>query len=95
MCFSPVVLKITTMGAGDRVTLRLDGRLVGPWADEFRKALDACGAAAITVDLSNTTFADGRGRRALADARARGARFITAGPLMEALVGQEENRHGD
>jgi anti-anti-sigma regulatory factor len=89
------VLKITTISDGDRITLRLDGRLVGPWVEEFRKAVEACGDAAVTVDLSNTTFADGRGRQALADARARGARFVTAGPLMEALVGQQENRHGD
>jgi anti-anti-sigma regulatory factor len=81
------VLKITITSEGDQVTLRLDGRLVGPWVDEFQKTVDACGDALITVDLSNTTFADGRGRQALADARARGARFITAGPLMEALVG--------
>jgi anti-anti-sigma regulatory factor len=81
------VLKITITSAGDLVTLRLDGRLVGPWVDEFRKAFNACGGAAVTVDLSNTTFADGYGRQALAEARARGARFITAGPLMEALVG--------
>ena len=81
------MLKITTVRDGDRITLRLDGRLVGPWVEEFRKAVDACGGAAITVDLSNTTFADGRGRQVLADVRARGARFITAGPLMEALVG--------
>jgi anti-anti-sigma regulatory factor len=81
------VLKITVTRAGGRITLRLEGRLVGPWVEEFRKALDACGNTAITVDLSNTTFADGRGRQALADARSRGARFITAGPLMEALVG--------
>lgn len=89
------MLKITTISDGDRITLRLDGRLVGPWVEEFRKAVEACGDAAVTVDLSNTTFADGRGRQALADARARGARFVTAGPLMEALVGQQENRHGD
>ena len=81
------MLKITRTSAGGRITLRLDGRLVGPWVEEFRKALDACGDAAITVDLSDTTFADGRGREAVADARARGARIITAGPLMEALVG--------
>jgi anti-anti-sigma regulatory factor len=81
------VLKITTTRAGDKITLRLDGRLVGPWVEEFRKALAACGDAAVTVDLSNTTFADTCGRNALAEARARGVRFITAGPLMEALVG--------
>ena len=80
------MLKITNAGCGDAVTLRLDGRLVGPWVDEFRKAVVACGSATLTVDLSNTTFADASGRQALADARAHGARFITAGPLMEALV---------
>jgi anti-anti-sigma regulatory factor len=80
------VLKITIAGGGNEITLRLDGRLVGPWVEEFRKALISCGSAAITVDLRDTTFADGCGRQALADARALGAHFITAGPLMEALV---------
>jgi len=57
---------------------------------EFLRVLHECGAAAITVDLSDTTYADTNGRDALAEARARGAHFITAGPLMEALV-----EHGD
>jgi anti-anti-sigma regulatory factor len=84
------VLKITISNASDRLTLRLDGSLAGPWVDEFRKALGACEGAPITVDLSHTTFADGHGRQVLAEAKARGVRFITAGPLMEALV-----EHGD
>jgi anti-anti-sigma regulatory factor len=89
------VLKITTTHAGTRATLRLEGRLVGPWVDEFRKALDECRDATVTVDLSNTTFVDGYGRRVLADARAHGAHVVTAGPLMEALVAQEEHGHGN
>ena len=81
------MLKITTTTKGDRVTLRLDGRLIGPWVEEFRKALASCGSTDVTVDLSNTIFADGRGREALAEAKAHGVHFVTAGPLMEAFVG--------
>ncbi|HTP87949.1 MAG TPA: hypothetical protein VMJ34_13435 [Bryobacteraceae bacterium] len=81
------MLKITTSSSGGRTTLRLDGKLVGPWVEEFRKALGSCQATEITVDLSNTIFADECGRRALAEAKAHGVRFVTAGPLMEAFVG--------
>ena len=84
------MLRITTIRTGEGITIRLEGRLVGPWVDEFVRVLLECGKATITVDLSDTTFADGRGRQVLAEARARGAHFITAGPLMEALV-----EHGD
>ena len=87
------MLKITTTNSGGKTTLRLDGRLVGPWVDEFRKALGCCHATDITVDLSNTTFADGCGRQALKDARDHGAHFVTAGPLMSALVEEKRNGH--
>jgi len=80
------VLKITTIRTGEGTTIRLEGRLVGPWVYEFLRVLHECGKATITVDLSDTTFADERGREALAEARARGAHFKTAGPLMEAWV---------
>ena len=84
------MLRITTIRTGEGLTIRLEGRLAGPWVDEFLRVLHECGKATLTIDLSDTTFADERGRQALAGARARGAHFKTAGPLMEALV-----EHGD
>jgi len=67
-------------------TLRLEGRLVGPWVAEFNKAVVGCGKRALTVDLTGTTWVDAAGRRALAGARDRGARLMTGGALMAALV---------
>lgn len=82
------VLKITTIENSEGVTLRLEGRLVGPWVAEFNKAVGACGKRALTVDLTDTTYVDAAGRKALAGARDRGAHLITAGALMAALVAQ-------
>ena len=85
------MLRITTAQTGEGFTIRLEGRLAGPWVYEFLRVLHECGKALITVDLSDTTFADISGRDALAEAAARGVRFLTADPLMEALVRGSEH----
>ena len=88
MCLLCSVLKITVIESSEGAVLRLEGRLVGPWVAEFNKAVAACGNRPLSVDLTDTTYVDAAGRRALASARDRGARLITAGALMAALVAQ-------
>ena len=45
-------------------TLRLEGRLVGPWVDELRRACleqDAAFRRPLTIDLRDVTFIDSAG----------------------------------
>jgi hypothetical protein len=62
---------------GDRIIVRLAGRLVGSCAEDLRDA--ALPGAALEVDLSDLTFADLDGQRSLASLRRMGARFRAEG----------------
>jgi len=49
---------------GDRITVKLAGRLVGSCAEDLRRA--TFHAAALEIDLRDLTFADRDGQRSLA-----------------------------
>jgi ABC-type transporter Mla MlaB component len=58
------MLRITRMSGDDSVdTLKLEGKLQGPWVEEAHEAyaLSAARAARTCLDLSGLTFADGEG----------------------------------
>jgi hypothetical protein len=56
------VLRITELKAGDHRSLRVEGRLAGPWVDELRLACERHRARALdlrglqTVDLEGLTL---------------------------------------
>ena len=62
---------------GQRITLKLNGRLVGSCAENFR-FLTSPGTA-LDVDLGGLTFVDGAGERMLVRLRDIGATFHGAG----------------
>ena len=55
------------------VTLHIEGQIVGPWVDEFRKTIDQLlnQGRLLTVDLTEATFADRNGVALLLDLRQR------------------------
>lgn len=56
-------------------TIRLEGRLVGPWVEELARLyreLLADGQAAAALDLRDVLFVDGAGLRLLSELRTRG-----------------------
>ena len=60
------MLRITheTDASTVEATLRLEGRIVGPWVEELRRACLEQGAAArrpLTIDLRDVTFIDPAG----------------------------------
>jgi anti-anti-sigma factor len=77
------ILEVTTQDSGGQVTVSLTGELdlssVGKVHDELRR-VEAEGPALLVLDLSNLTFLDSTGLRAVvtADERARenGRRFV-------------------
>ena len=80
------MLKISlTEMANSTTTLRLEGRLVGPWVGELRHVCEplVSDATQLAVDLTEVTFADENGVSLLAGLRARGARLLNAMPFVE------------
>jgi len=79
------MLRITTT-IGDRILLKLEGRLVGPWVDELRNTVWRTNGEALDIDVEDLTFADDDGERALAWLHRMGARFQGKGPYSEYLL---------
>jgi hypothetical protein len=63
---------------GDGPTLSLEGRVIGPWVDELRRACEGVLAtgAALTVDLAEVTFVERDGVRLLKDLAASGVAIL-------------------
>ena len=72
----PVMLRITPVAGPDPApTLKLEGKLVGPWTDTLREA--CASAESLRLDLSAVNFVDANGLRLLrnfAEAVAGGGR---------------------
>jgi hypothetical protein len=87
----------------------LEGKLVGPWVTELEKcwsgALAANPSRTLLVDLADISFIDAEGRALLARMRRKGARLLSTGVLINAIVaeidaqehknGQNRNRNED
>ena len=80
------MLRITATGA-EKLLVKLEGRLVGPWVDELRKTVWQSNAwtRPLEIDVEDLTFADGEGETALLWLHRMGARFHGKGPFSEYL----------
>lgn len=80
------MLRITAI-ANAKVVLKLEGRLAGPWVGELRKAvLQIAGRCKpLEIDVSDLTFADEKGEKALRWLHRMGARFQGRGLFAESL----------
>jgi ABC-type transporter Mla MlaB component len=71
------VLRITREGDSDSPTLRLEGRIVGPWVEVLRKAWNESVVPlerrTVAIDLGEVSFADRDGRALLLELQANGA----------------------
>ena len=73
------MMRITRMVGNDSVdTLKLEGKLQGPWVDEARDAyaLSAAQASRTCLDLAGLIFADGDGAALLRELIRSGARIV-------------------
>ena len=86
------MLRITVQDSPEALTLRVEGKLVGQWAKELEQSskdvAPVRGHRALIVDLTETLFIDGEGRRILAKMFRDGAFFRTAGPLTDSIVAE-------
>jgi anti-anti-sigma regulatory factor len=91
------MLKLTKDEAADVVTLRLDGRVAGPWVSEFEKVWRSLaavlGARKLLVDLRGVTFMNADGRQLLSVmCRETGAQFLADTPMTQYFA--EEAKRG-
>lgn len=95
-------LRITVQESVGGVTMQLEGKIIGPWVAELRRAWES-GREAIaprpfTLDLSGVSFVDAEGIEALREIYAAShASFIANSPLTKhfaELVTGELNRNG-
>jgi hypothetical protein len=85
-CPFPGVLRITAT-TSDKVVLKLEGRLVGPWVDELREAVwrTSGWCRRMEIDVTDLTYVDEDGEKALSWLHRMGARFHGQGPFSQYL----------
>ena len=69
-------------------TLHIEGRLVGPWVDELRRACQqaSAGADMTIIDLADVDFADQGGLTLLIALRDEGIPLINCSPFLRAQL---------
>jgi ABC-type transporter Mla MlaB component len=83
------MLRITHAHSHDSIaTLRLEGKLLGPWVTELARSCDElpCSPDRLRLDLSAVTFVDGPGVVLLRDLLDRGARLAGCSGLVAELL---------
>ena len=83
------MMRITRMVGNDSVdTLKLEGKLQGPWVDEAHDAhaLSAAQASRTCLDLSGLTFADGEGAALLCELIRSGAQVVGCSSYIAELL---------
>jgi ABC-type transporter Mla MlaB component len=89
------MLKISQAGkANPSVTLKLEGRVVGPWVGELRQVCETLltEGRALKLDLADVTFADSDGVAVLTDFKARGVTLKNCSPFVDEQLRSTANR---
>lgn len=88
------MLRITVQKSKQEVTIRLEGRIAGPWVEELHQAwvsvAPSLGTKPLRVDLREVTFVDTRGRQLLTEIRKKGAAFLADTAATKSLVEEIE-----
>jgi hypothetical protein len=83
------MLRLSQIASTHRTqTIKLEGKLLGPWVDEVRQAclagMDPC--SRINLDLSALIFVDAAGERLLRDLIARGIQVVACSSYVAELL---------
>jgi anti-anti-sigma regulatory factor len=80
------LLRITRISEPDAITLKLEGKLAGPWVEELQKTWrsvkETAGDQAFVVDLNDVTYIDEPGERLLRQMHTVGTVLVAEGPYM-------------
>ena len=82
------MLRITRLDANRTVTLKLEGRLLGPWVDLLERACTTptpYGSMA-SLDLSGVSYVDAAGASLLAKLVRRGVRIVARSNFVAELL---------
>ena len=83
------MLRISTSECDDKVTLKLEGKLSGPWVEEFERcwntSLDIC-KKSVAVDLSGVTYVDSAGKKLLCSVAQKGGKLTGVGLMPKSLI---------
>jgi len=83
------MLKISQTGTPNHsITLKLEGRVVGPWVAELRRI---CGPlleeqSQLKLDLTDVSYVDGDGVATLTDFQSRGVKLDNCSPFVEEQI---------
>lgn len=79
------MLKISEPVTDPAVTLKLEGRLIGPWVAELKRTCEQhlTEKRTIHLDFADVTFADRAGLALLLRLRAQGIRLVNCSPFLE------------
>jgi hypothetical protein len=84
------MLRISVERNSKTATLKLAGKLVGPWVDELDRTWNEVNMQTlidgVLLDLSDVTFVAPEGRRQLKSMCEKGARFKTSGCFGKGLI---------
>jgi ABC-type transporter Mla MlaB component len=78
------MLKISEPSANLATTLKLEGRLIGPWVEQLRESCENLIAQEkhVQLDFTDVTFADRRGVALLMDLQNRGVKLLNCSPFL-------------
>ncbi len=84
------MLRITTFDDAGKVTLKLEGKLSGPWVEEFERcwhtSTNIYKTKTLVVDLSGVTFVDPAGKKVLCAMSGEGAQLMGSGLMPKSLI---------
>ncbi len=79
-------------GPSDATTLRLEGRVIGPWVDELRRVCERALASGgtLTLDLGDVSFVDRAGVRLLKSLTGRDVMLLNGSGFVGEQLKAEE-----
>ena len=83
------MLKISQTGTPNHsVTLKLEGRVVGPWVEELRRICEPLLAEdrALKLDLAEVSYVDAEGVATLNSFTSRGVKLNNCSPFVEQQI---------
>jgi len=90
------MLRITFQEDPEGITVKLEGKLSGPWVEELERSWaehPARPSGQVTVDLSDVTYIDPKGKRLLARMMGKGI-YLQGTQLMTRYIIDEIRRAG-